>query len=396
MAVITPDTFDPLRDYVGVRLQQGVPIVDADWNELEDARRFDERVLKKWFIGDGVPAGNNGFSIQALTPGGANDFTISAGGQVGKPPDALEDAGRCLADGREAMIVANITFTGQPLHESNGTAAQQLAGQLGVPVIAALQAPSADGTVIAYLDVWDRLVTPTEDPSLVLPGLGTESCARKKREWVVRVDTAVPQPGGATFLTGHSYLALANIARHNGVAAVLQTDITDVRRTGLSLFDVLRRVAAIEPLLGISAPVTVGFAPRMLPATPGDIGTDAWAVVWGDASNGTYATIDGGLQKASGVLPISLPEGVKLRNLTVLGDAPNAGSMTTILIQELRTSPYTQTPLVSVTGFASAVIPNSPVFNSGQYVYYLTATIPQDPSMVDPHLRGFTITYSRT
>ena len=390
MAVITPDTFDPLRDYVGVRLQQGVPIVDADWNELEDARRFDERVLKKWFIGDGVPAGNNGFSIQALTPGGANDFTISAGGQVGKPPDALEDAGRCLADGREAMIVADTNFTGQPLHVSNPNSAQ-LASQLGVPVIAALQTPSADGTVIGYLDVWDRLVTPTEDPSLVLPGLGTESCARKKREWVVRVDTAVPQPGGATFLTGHSYLALASIARHKDVNVVLQSDITDVRRTGLSLFDVLRRVAAIETLLGST--MTVGFPPLMLPATPDDIGTDAWAVVWGDANNGTYATIDGGLQKASGVLPISLPDGATLLNLTVLGDAPNAGSMTTSLIQQPRTSPYTPKQLASVTGFASAVISSNAVFDSRQYVYYLTATIPQDPSMVDPHLRGFTITY---
>ena len=26
MAVITPDTFDPLRRYISVRLQQGVPI----------------------------------------------------------------------------------------------------------------------------------------------------------------------------------------------------------------------------------------------------------------------------------------------------------------------------------------------------------------------------------
>jgi hypothetical protein len=36
MGNFSRDTFDKLKHYVGVRLQQGVPIVDADWNELED------------------------------------------------------------------------------------------------------------------------------------------------------------------------------------------------------------------------------------------------------------------------------------------------------------------------------------------------------------------------
>jgi hypothetical protein len=38
MAIITPDSFNPLQRFVSVRLQQGVPIIDADWNEKEDAR----------------------------------------------------------------------------------------------------------------------------------------------------------------------------------------------------------------------------------------------------------------------------------------------------------------------------------------------------------------------
>ena len=51
------NTFDKLKHYVGVRLQQGVPIVDADWNELEDIRKYElgnvyQVVCGKW----GVPS----------------------------------------------------------------------------------------------------------------------------------------------------------------------------------------------------------------------------------------------------------------------------------------------------------------------------------------------------
>ena len=39
MGNFSRNTFDPLKDYVGVRLQQGVPVLDADWNELNDVTR---------------------------------------------------------------------------------------------------------------------------------------------------------------------------------------------------------------------------------------------------------------------------------------------------------------------------------------------------------------------
>ena len=39
MGNFSRNTFDPLKDYVAVRLQQGVPVLDADWNELNDVTR---------------------------------------------------------------------------------------------------------------------------------------------------------------------------------------------------------------------------------------------------------------------------------------------------------------------------------------------------------------------
>ena len=66
MGNFSRDTFDKLKHYVGVRLQQGVPLVDADWNEQEDIRRYELQAFLKWFVGNGVPEGNDGFRIISI------------------------------------------------------------------------------------------------------------------------------------------------------------------------------------------------------------------------------------------------------------------------------------------------------------------------------------------
>lgn len=247
MAVITKDTFDPLRRYVGVRLQQGVPIVDADWNEMEDARRFELRAFLKWFVGDGVPDGNDGFRV--VGDGADGDFLISAALKT-DPTDGLANVGRILVDGLDVIIPADIRFSEQPLHASKGASATALAQAWKVPVIAPFPQPRPPIPVSVYLDVWERLVTPAEDPSLVHPGLGTESCARRKREWAVRValGPAIPTPGSSDFVPGHSYLRLAQIEW------LLDRKITpdrvrDTRRRGLTLTSIDARLSAVQQTL---------------------------------------------------------------------------------------------------------------------------------------------------
>lgn len=241
MAVISPDTFDALRKYVSVRLQQGVPLVDADWNAMEDTRRFELRAYLKWFVGDGVPEGNDAFRIVGENV--VNDLLISQGysGAV----DPVRQIGRILVDGLDVMIDGDIHFRAQPLHTSQPVAAN-LAAVLGVPVIDEM--PLIDGTAAVYLDIWERLVTPSEDPALVLPGLGTESCARMKREWVVRtrIGTATPTAGNADFIAGHSYYLLATVNRRAASGNVRQTDVTD--RRGLRLL--MPPAFLIEDMLG--------------------------------------------------------------------------------------------------------------------------------------------------
>src|SRR5258705_6056671 len=64
------------RHYVGVRMQQGVPLLDTDWNELEDLRRHELQSLVQRFIGDGVPDGTDGFRVEALANGGVRTIVL--------------------------------------------------------------------------------------------------------------------------------------------------------------------------------------------------------------------------------------------------------------------------------------------------------------------------------
>jgi hypothetical protein len=233
MGNFSRNTFDKMKHYVGVRLQQGVPIVDADWNELEDIRKYELQAFLKWFVGNGVPAGNDGFRI--LPSATENDFAIQGG------DNTAEGAGRCLVEGWDVLIETSLNYVTQPLYDNAA-----LAAQWGVDGLASLTPPAAARIDLVYLDVWEREVGAREDfDHLVNPAIGLETCVRLKREWVVRVAEGVqislePLPENVTsFLppppTGHSYYGLAALNRRTGQAALQPSDIIDLRRTGLTI-----------------------------------------------------------------------------------------------------------------------------------------------------------------
>ena len=172
MANISRDTFDKMKHYVSVRLQQGVPLVDADWNEMEDIRRFELQAFLKWFVGDGVPAGNDGFCIVDIT--GEKDFTIGAG--------------RCLVEGWDVINESDLKYTDQRLYKND-----TLAGTWKVDPLPELTAPDESRTDLVYLDIWEREVNEQEDSNLKNPAIGVPTCVRFKREWVVRVAEDIPE-----------------------------------------------------------------------------------------------------------------------------------------------------------------------------------------------------------
>lgn len=87
-----------VRHYVGVRQQQAVPVLDADWNELEDIRRLDLEIVLANTIGNGVPAGSDGFHI---LPANAPNSILIADGVL-------------FLDGWLAYNRAAVTYANQP------------------------------------------------------------------------------------------------------------------------------------------------------------------------------------------------------------------------------------------------------------------------------------------
>ncbi|SCY82420.1 DUF6519 domain-containing protein [Desulfoluna spongiiphila] len=221
MGNFSRDTFDRLNRYVGVRLQQGVPLVDADWNEQEDIRKYELQAFLKWFVGNGVPQGNDGFEILSAS-GTPNDFVIRGG------DGTAEGAGRCLVEGMDVLNTANLRFTHQPLMKTPA-----LADQWGVDPIAPLTTPRTARKDTVYLDVWEREVDSDEDDALVNPAIGLETCMRIKREWAVRVAEGSLYPPNPT--GGHAFYPIARLTRPAGKQTITAAQITDLRSTGIRL-----------------------------------------------------------------------------------------------------------------------------------------------------------------
>lgn len=196
--------------YVGVRLQQGVPVLDADWNELEDIRRMELLAMIRYFIGNGVPAGNQGFHISSA--GGANNFVIGEG--------------LILVDGFLAINGGLTTYQTQP-------------NAAGLPD---LNTPADKRTDIVYLDTWEEEIAGGDggDSRLIDNRIGIETAVRVKREWAVRVQENHSGLSAISRENGHSYLPLARLNRRKDEEAITADMIVDLRKTGITLAEHLK------------------------------------------------------------------------------------------------------------------------------------------------------------
>src|SRR6266404_1189872 len=154
------------KQYVSLRLQQGVPFVDADFNELDDIRRTELELMLARAIGNGVPAGSDGFKILEATT--TNNFVI--------------EAGLLFLEGWWVSNQGRIDYLNQPHRTSRGLA----------PPLRVLANIAVAGRELAYLDTWELVVNGQEDTNLINPRIGIETCNRVERGWVVRLEPISP------------------------------------------------------------------------------------------------------------------------------------------------------------------------------------------------------------
>lgn len=209
--VLTGTEVSNARHYVGVRQQQGKPLLDADRNELEDIRRYESQLSLGRFVGNGVPEGSDGFRIGPVTE--ENDLAISVGLAM-----------------VEGMLVynqhANLTYRDQAA----------VLGEAPEPL-----APPDTGTRIdlVYLDVWEEEVEATgpgrSDGRLINPAIGVETATRLERRWLVRVAPGAESLAGITREEGHAYMALATLRRVETQPLIRPSRIIDRRRTNINV-----------------------------------------------------------------------------------------------------------------------------------------------------------------
>jgi hypothetical protein len=228
------------KGYVGLRIEQGVPLLDRDLNLLHDLISATVRSVVTRYIGNGIAAGADGFAIAAL-PAGQNSQNFRISAAAGGTP------GSCLVGGIEVTIAADTAY-----------GAQVGAVSLTTPT-AAQPDPRKD---IAYLDVFLIEVDGTVDVDLTNSvDVGMQTSVRLKPSWAVRVAEGVAVPAAPA---GHIYYPLAQLLRPRGNAVIETKMITDLRQSRLTVSDMEQRLSLMERLL-LQPAFTTPPLPQFLP-----------------------------------------------------------------------------------------------------------------------------------
>ncbi len=230
------NTYDPSKGYASVRLQQGVPLVDADWNEAADVLRNELYSAVQLVLPDGFPKANP--VLRMFSAGTANDLITAAG------PFPL--GGRLAILPSTTNIFVPVTFYSQQRWTDPAAAAHD-----GVAVIPPLTTPTAARTDTIYADVWEQEINSVDDPNLINPAIGVETCVRLRRTVAIRVAEGAAAPPAAP--AGHVYLPVAQMNRTANIDVISAAMITDLRviyataygQQTLQLFPNLRPVSTL-------------------------------------------------------------------------------------------------------------------------------------------------------
>ncbi|WP_146348149.1 DUF6519 domain-containing protein [Phaeobacter marinintestinus] len=189
------DSFEALRDFAGVFLQQGRPVLDSDWNEMVKLLERRIRAGTVDTIGRAVVPleTENGFHIRHGTDG------LEIGlGRIYLHGMLVENHGPAdFAASGEAGLDAPVfdRGTGDEITDPLGVFDEMVSPLEGYLAYEAQPywptpetLPEDGGPYLAYLVGWQREVTPVKDPSLLDPALGgVDSATRWQTVWQVRL-----------------------------------------------------------------------------------------------------------------------------------------------------------------------------------------------------------------
>ncbi len=194
----TRDTFDPLKHFTRVLMQQGRVQLDSDWNEQTAIVLHSLRALAADLIGPfGGPSNNFGFQIFTAAE---KDADPNLGGwKIGSAEASeetrLTEAGILPLRG-DLLIGKGHYYVGGLLCESSDYV--RYTQQADAPGRNILNVDEK-GFYLAYLDVWEHLVTYLEDDSIREVALGGPDTAARARivwqvkTWFAKTDKANPE-----------------------------------------------------------------------------------------------------------------------------------------------------------------------------------------------------------
>lgn len=228
------------KGYTGVRIEQGVPLLDRDLNLLGDLPNLMLRNLTREFFGNGfarnaTPAEDVAFRIKATEPP-SNDFII-------------DGPGFCLVNGQQVHIGNSLKFSEQRSTE----------GEPDLVLTPPASGASGSRSDWVYLDVWERRAPVDENIDSDLGNstdVGARTSVRYGIEWRVRVRENSSQPPTSA-PAGHTFILLALLG--DRASTIDQRVIVDQRPSTLlndkRLRELDRRVAVLEPLHELKARV---------------------------------------------------------------------------------------------------------------------------------------------
>ncbi len=213
------ETFDRSHHFTRVLMQQGRVLVDADWNEQAAISRYGIRTLLVDLIGPHAGPGE-GCGFDLLTDA---DMVSTLTDDLGRPLPAKR------VHELENRLTRGDFLIGQGRYYVGGMAAEcdswtTYGEQVGYPFDdhTTVEALAGAGSVLVYLDVWERHVSAVEDPGIVDVALGgPDTSTRAALVWQVRVLRGVdPEPcqGMSTLSRGRLPLLVARAGRPEGPA----------------------------------------------------------------------------------------------------------------------------------------------------------------------------------